>query len=414
MPLPPVAQLVAALVVVMIGAVAFAERNSAPSLVSDDPTDMFSFSQLPDHHVPQVDWKINKVVLPSLPVSYRSRPAAFGPSTPPDGIWGSLAPISLFTGSDNLACNNKGHEPAKSRPRDWIALVERGECLFADKVRFAQSLGAIAVVAGDAQAELVSDFYFDFPGLLPDEDLGESGGRLITMRSDENTSDIVIPSGFVIRPSYLELLDRAMTHGRDGIRAGVFLDQTLDDTEPFYFGFFFIPLPAIIMFCIVLSYHIRAAVRRYWDRAPVLAIQRLPCYVWQPDGQWERMGPGALQDRLGDSNRLPLRRLDWVIDRIGAGVLAIRRLFGYVPLQVEDAMEIADDAPRFVDDTCPICLVEFSEGFVCVLTSDLIRVLPCGHVFHQKEVYVYGLLSDDWLGCERKYCPICKRDITER
>ena len=36
-----------------------------------------------------------------------------------------------------------------SMPEDWVALIKRGSCGFADKVRHAQQLGALAVIVGD-------------------------------------------------------------------------------------------------------------------------------------------------------------------------------------------------------------------------------------------------------------------------
>lgn len=37
------------------------------------------------------------------------------------------------------------------------------------------------------------------------------------------------------------------------------------------------------------------------------------------------------------------------------------------------------------------------------MDGDLVRVLPCGHVFHLPEI-------DSWLLRVKKLCPICKRD----
>ena len=57
--------------------------------------------------------------------------------------------------------------------------------------------------------------------------------------------------------------------------------------------------------------------------------------------------------------------------------------------------------PRwYVQDDCPICLSNFEDG-------DRVRVLPCGHIFHQDEI-------DDWLTGTRRLCPTCKQDILIR
>jgi len=50
------------------------------------------------------------------------------------------------------------------------------------------------------------------------------------------------------------------------------------------------------------------------------------------------------------------------------------------------------------DGVCPICLANFVVG-------DMVRELPCSHLYHQDCV-------DRWLQIQKR-CPMCKRDITE-
>jgi len=72
--------------------------------------------------------------------AYAAHPSAFGPAIPDGGITASLAVVSVNGSTD--ACS--------SLPRNsltgMIAIVDRGECLFVDKVVNAQSAGAVAVV----------------------------------------------------------------------------------------------------------------------------------------------------------------------------------------------------------------------------------------------------------------------------
>jgi hypothetical protein len=47
---------------------------------------------------------------------------------------------------------------------------------------------------------------------------------------------------------------------------------------------------------------------------------------------------------------------------------------------------------------CAICLEEYMEG-------DHLRTLPCKHEFHRSCI-------DNWLTEQKKWCPLCKHDIT--
>ncbi|KAJ3335575.1 hypothetical protein HDU93_004970 [Gonapodya sp. JEL0774] len=104
--------------------------------------------------------------------------------------------------------------PALRPPAGFIALVERGECPFVDKVRAMQQSGAIAVIVGD----------------------NAPGGNLVTMYAPGDNSDILIPSVFVAQWEYRdlrylsslaaeqwirEIIDSGSTTGRTGGEGGV-------------------------------------------------------------------------------------------------------------------------------------------------------------------------------------------------
>jgi hypothetical protein len=75
------------------------------------------------------------------------RIAAFGPRIDGDiGITGHLMKIPAGEEDDTFGCL-----PVQSPPKikDWVALVERGQCSFLQKVKTMQDSGAIAVIVGD-------------------------------------------------------------------------------------------------------------------------------------------------------------------------------------------------------------------------------------------------------------------------
>ena len=71
---------------------------------------------------------------------------------------------------------------------------------------------------------------------------------------------------------------------------------------------------------------------------------------------------------------------------------AVRRLptFAFAEADVEQADASSDRA------ACAVCLEDYQPG-------DLLRMLPCGHWFHQPCV-------DQWLTARSALCPICKAD----
>ena len=134
-----------------------------------------------------------------LSVAYQ--PAAFGPSIPVDGLTGYLVPLRYFARM-GLVEDSKGCDPFKipdfqqklakalginnpQFPLPWIALVERGDCAFDQKVAAMQQSGAIAVIVGD--------------------DRPRKRNILIHMGRSDSSLVINIPSVFVSNWSYIRL-----------------------------------------------------------------------------------------------------------------------------------------------------------------------------------------------------------------
>lgn len=99
--------------------------------------------------------------------------------------------------------------PSPPKPPYVVALVERGDCDFATKVLAAQERGAAAVVVGDSVARA---------GETDEE--GRRRENLITMYSPEDTTNIIIPSVFVSRASYLTLRDMLQTYKELRVEVG--------------------------------------------------------------------------------------------------------------------------------------------------------------------------------------------------
>ena len=381
----------------------------------------------------KVEWPANKILIPSAHQSYFTRPAAFGLRRVEDeGLWGTLVPIQAFLETNNnygcipeasgVHLANKVHweksieqavlgkRKKKHPPSDWVALMERGVCSFEQKVRLAQSMGARAVVVGDYKEQ---DHEDDPMNIRVWDDISQQDASMpLVMFPDGDASDISIPSCFVIRSSYLELMEFASS----GVRVGLYLDASLDGSMWEDVGLLIFLLPSIFALSAILLQNAREAVKRFRERASVYMIKSLPCYRWHSNGTWDRLLPSEIPDQQPTSYAL------WSMHQMDMVVLYMKRMFSrgsaeqelFIPdaegtiydtashRQSGGVISITNASnPRwYVQDDCPICLSNFEDG-------DRVRVLPCGHIFHQDEI-------DDWLTGTRRLCPTCKQDILIR
>ena len=98
----------------------------------------------------------SRIFIPLTNTSYRALPAAFGPVLANNGseranvINGTLLPTKYYSG-DVYGCFARDTEVPKPplNERPFLLLMQRGNCSFAEKVMFAQSLGASAVIVGN-------------------------------------------------------------------------------------------------------------------------------------------------------------------------------------------------------------------------------------------------------------------------
>ncbi|CAO3590918.1 unnamed protein product [Absidia cylindrospora] len=187
--------------------------------------------------------------------TYVDRIAAFGPRIPEteEGLTGFLmAPISLDL--------RHGCQVMDAPSDKWIALVERGNCSFIDKVRSMQQSGAIAVVVGDK--------YYN---------------GWVTMYAPGDTSDVHIPSVFVAQRQYQSLLQQSELF-RQPMEVRMEKDDML--TWPLLDMLLVVVLsPAVMMLFIYTTWRMRQRQQRNEDLAPTGFVTKLPLRTFKKNNK---------------------------------------------------------------------------------------------------------------------------------
>ncbi|KIJ17637.1 hypothetical protein PAXINDRAFT_167643 [Paxillus involutus ATCC 200175] len=322
----------------------------------------------------------------SPPLTFHSRPAAFGPQLE-DPLLGYVIPLSSFTSpclrNDALSghsTSNSGCSPLcpvgpyHPDPKEsWIALVQRGHCPFVDKVREAQRLGARAVVVGGEDPEISG---------LPD--------ALVNMYSKGDASDVTIPSTYITHSDYkqLMLLIETSTTRHAGLKTLSLLITTQFSAwewySPILTFIIILILPSCLTFVTLLIHRVRMARAAQRDRAPEQIVKSLPWRVWNGTAWEKHEGSVPHSDSSIPPSAIDLESGDQNASQPSGSHEAVNALpIPWCESQVE----------------CAICLSEFVKG-------DRVRELPCHHIFHLDEV-------DTWLINRKKVCPVCKADVTQ-
>lgn len=325
----------------------------------------------------------------SPPLTFASRPAAFGPELT-EPLLGYVIPLSSFTSpceGDSLVSTNTTpnlgcpklcvagpNEP--ERADTWIALVQRGECQFVDKVREAQRLGANAVVVGGDDPEISG---------YPD--------GLINMYSPDDSSDVSIAATFIKYSDYRQLssLIAVSNTTHSGLRT-LSLMITADYSawewySPVLTFAIILLLPSSLTLVTLLIHRVRASRAAQRDRAPEEIVKNLPSRIWT--------GTGLEKDHRDDNEQPPSTPPQDVDLERGAESLEA----GGDSSTSSPAQHQEHQAWHESQVECAICLSDFVKG-------DTVRILPCHHIFHLDEV-------DAWLIHRKKLCPICKADVTQ-
>jgi len=176
--------------------------------------------------------------------------ASFGPRVNESGIRGILIPMVFFNASNFLACDDMEDYP---QTPNWIALVQRGDCPFIDKVRWMQKAGASAVIVGDNIQQ----------------------GNLISMYASGNTKDVVISSVFVSKESYESLVIQAKP-----IENNYTLSVLITSSQAYWpmlnILVLIIVAPALLLMLLYLVWRCRSYRHAKNERAPQAEIVKLP------------------------------------------------------------------------------------------------------------------------------------------
>jgi len=191
------------------------------------------------------------IVVVATNVTYQDRIAAFGPRLTDEGLFGYIVSVEMIEDDNQKGCSKLKREVST---KNWIALVERGQCTFIEKVRNMQTSGAIAVVVGD----------------------NEKNG-LITMYATGDTSDVKIPSVFIAQTEYRALRSIVEKQAKE-VKVQLVKDNLL---QPLLDVIIVVILsPTVMMIFIYVLWRIRQRQRRKQDIAPQQVVGSLATKIF--------------------------------------------------------------------------------------------------------------------------------------
>ncbi|SCV67348.1 BQ2448_5994 [Microbotryum intermedium] len=360
------------------------------------------------------NWSESSILVEATQAMYASRPASFGPHILLEPLQSYLYPITAFADTDMHACNLSStpdeslHKYPTPPRQGWIALIERGDCAFSQKVRFAQERNTAAVVFGDSSTQE--------GGVL-------GGFGLLTPWSPDDTHDIRIPSTFVSRASYLSIL-RTWQDVQDGqSKDPQGLLVTLSKDELFAWPLLdllvlILFLPSLLTLLTVFTQRLRMIRQRRLDRAPRDAVAKLPVFLWGDTEKGQQTDPTSLDEEqaIGSSSSVhpsatestPLLNLSGMSTASAHNRPAYLKYLPdfvmrrYRPYSSSSSSTLAprrrSNLKFHPSNECSICLSDFEKG-------DAVTELPCGHLFHKEEI-------EPWLLESKRVCPICRASIT--
>jgi len=192
------------------------------------------------------------IIVVATNVTYQDRIAAFGPRLTDEGLFGYIVSVEMIEDDNQKGCSKLKKDVST---KNWIALVERGQCTFIEKVRNMQASGAIAVVVGD----------------------NEKNG-LITMYATGETSDVKISSVFIAQTEYRALRSIVEKHAKE-VKVQLVKDNLLQ--WPLLDVIIVVILsPTVMMIFIYVLWRIRQRQRRKQDIAPQQVVGSLATKIF--------------------------------------------------------------------------------------------------------------------------------------
>eukprot|EP00093_Oithona_nana_P001479 01479.XXX_2201_3897_1 [CDS] Oithona nana genome sequencing. len=260
-------------------------------------------------------------------------------------------------------------EPNWPSSQPWIALVQRGDCTFNQKIQNALDLKASGILIYD----------------LPD-----GGGVLQSMKVEASP----MPSVFTYHWKGMEIAKLVQEHQRVtlAVKKGSHCTSAAKGANP--------KNPSQVIYC---------TPEDTWEQFQNLLTKQSPFWNWNVTAikgayDFNEKRTSVLFVSVSFII-LMLISLAWLLfyyvqrfRYIHAKDRLERRLCGQAKraLAIIPIITLTKDEDDEDSDTCPVCIEEYKIG-------ETVRILPCNHRFHKACI-------DQWL-LDKRTCPMCKMDI---
>lgn len=147
-------------------------------------------------------------------------------------------------------------------------------------------------------------------------------------------------------------------------------------------------MPSLLTLSTLFVHRIAQARAEKRDRAPGDIVRGLPCRIWRKGKSWASMDEAVVPEAGDVAVRTNGGDVVAVVPAIDANETAgLTAKPGQSVISSSPSTEEVEEAPLDPDHPlwfasqleCAICLSDFDDG-------DLVRILPCNHIFHQGEV----------------------------